>query len=176
MSTDRLPEETDRQWLAYCCYRDAPAPRTLAAAYCCYREKAGKGTGKQGQPSSAFSGWAKNFDWEGRARLWDLANEARQRERANAAADAEYDRQLKEYREKTLEAGRLGVYAALKLKVELNAYLRKKPAIESWSDALTVCRMIAAIEGPSFEMLAKALCLDELLRGLADLQPDRHYH
>lgn len=72
--TDRLPAETDRQYLAYTCYRDLGLARTLLAAQRIYDQKTGKRerTSPKKTTSGSFDSWSKENNWEERARDWDL--------------------------------------------------------------------------------------------------------
>jgi hypothetical protein len=72
--TDRLPAETDRQYLAYTCYRDLGLARTALAAQRIYDQKTGKGerTSPKKTRSGSFDNWSRQNNWEERARDWDL--------------------------------------------------------------------------------------------------------
>ena len=63
---DRLPDETDAAWRAFCIYRDLGPKRTVSEAY---RNCYGKGPDKE--PPKFFRKWAKRYDWKRRAAAYD---------------------------------------------------------------------------------------------------------
>jgi hypothetical protein len=76
---DRLPIETDKQYLAYTCYRDLGLNRSMVAAQRLYDQKTGKKAddGGKKRSSGSFDGWARSNQWEGRVMAWDTAQEVK---------------------------------------------------------------------------------------------------
>ena len=73
INVDRLPEENDKQYLAYTCYRDLGLSRSMLAAQRVYDQKMGKvADGREKKKhSGSLDGWAKTHHWEERAKSWD---------------------------------------------------------------------------------------------------------
>lgn len=103
---DRLAEETDRQWLGFCCYRNLGLQRTSAKAYKNYLGKIGKGKAALSSPlqpksggkiTKTFSGWKRDYCWDERVRAWDAAGEDRQFQIAIAAEAHVYTERLQGY-------------------------------------------------------------------------------
>lgn len=63
---ERLPKETDAQYAAFVAYRDLGPARTFREAAKDQFVKAKEGT---------LSKWARQFDWQGRAGQYDLAQQ-----------------------------------------------------------------------------------------------------
>lgn len=78
---DRLPEENDRQYLAYTCYRDLGLSRSMLAAQRLYDQKMGKvADGREKKKhSGSLDAWAKTHHWEERAKSWDSIAEEHRR-------------------------------------------------------------------------------------------------
>lgn len=68
----RLPDESEKAWAAFCCYRDLPpTARNIRAAYQAY---IGPSKAKNGQPKHAhpaFKRWAIEHRWAERAVAFD---------------------------------------------------------------------------------------------------------
>lgn len=103
---DRLPEETDRQWLGFSCYRNLGLQRTTSKAYKNYLGAIGRGKVVKSSPlspkvgskiSRTFSGWKRDFNWDARCRAWDAAGEDRQFQIAIAAEAHVYTERLQNY-------------------------------------------------------------------------------
>jgi hypothetical protein len=106
MIWDRLAEETDRQWLGFCCYRNLGLQRTTSKAYKNYLSAIGKGKSalssplqpkRGGQITKTFSGWKRDYYWDERVRAWDAAGEDRQLQIAIAAEAHVYTERLQGY-------------------------------------------------------------------------------
>jgi hypothetical protein len=168
METQRLPEETNLQWLAYCCYRDLGEQRSIVAAfqkYCEQRSKAkpSKENIRTDRPNGSFVRWKKEFEWEKRARLWDLDIESRKREAVKQAEDVAYQEELEDFRRSQLAAGKAGFKIALVLKKEVLDFMEKNPKIKTLKEAFMASRIIASLEISSSEQWAKALHIELLL-------------
>jgi hypothetical protein len=77
---DRQEGESDKQWLAYTCYRDLGSQRTVQVAYIKYIEatKGSKPTvasKSQSIASASFKGWQIEFNWAERVRVYDAERE-----------------------------------------------------------------------------------------------------
>jgi hypothetical protein len=96
---DRLERETNKQHLAYICYRDLGLARTAEGAYLVYIEKLGiAGNSKHSKPSSAFSGWFKSNDWIIRVRKYDRQQEESNRLAIYTADTEAFSSGIKRYR------------------------------------------------------------------------------
>jgi hypothetical protein len=104
---DRLSAETDKQYLGYTCYRDLGLKRTLLAAQRVYDKKSGNGAeGRRKKSATAsYLSWAKTFNWEERARAWDLAEEDRRRETISATDRDRYLAEIESLRNTIAELG-----------------------------------------------------------------------
>jgi hypothetical protein len=78
--SERQEGESDKQWLAYACYRDLGSQRTVQAAYIKYIE-ATKGnkpcvaSKSQSIASASFKGWQIELNWAERVRVYDAERE-----------------------------------------------------------------------------------------------------
>ena len=164
-TTQRLSEETDQQWLGYCCYRDLGILRTLKVAFGSYRGVSGRSEASRGvlKITGSFSRWKRDFNWDDRTREWDLEEETRQREIQRTIDDDAYQVELDEFRRLQLSAGKTGTAIALNLKTKLLKWVETHPTMTTWTEALTVARIVTALEMSSAEQWAKALHIDRLL-------------
>lgn len=179
-SYDRRESESDAQRLGYTIYQGLGPSRTLSEAYSQYLEKAGKSRKKQGkavssvslQPSGSFARWAKENDWDDRAKDWDLDEEARFREIQIKEEAGEYTKDLREFQKLQISSGRLGVQLALKIKSDLAVFCNiqkanpKTKTIESLPDAERYARILTSIEAKSSEQWSKGLLIEELMKAL----------
>lgn len=103
---ERLPEENDKQWLGFCCYRNLGLQRTVTRAYKNYLGTIGRGKAAQSSPlqpksggkiTKTFTGWKRDFRWDERVRAWDAAGEDRQFQIAIAAEAHVYTERLQNY-------------------------------------------------------------------------------
>jgi hypothetical protein len=157
---EQHPEESAKAWKAYCCYQNLGPLRSLSLAYAIY-----KGSEETtAKPSASFIRWKSEFKWDDRVKLWDASEEEKARDRQRGIDDEVYMSELERFREAQLEAGKIGVAIVLNLKQKLLDWVENHPKIESFSDALTVARIIMAIEMASSEQWAKALHIDLLLQ------------
>lgn len=72
---DRLPEETDRAYVAFCAYRDQGPLRTKIGTY---REMYGRPDAKK--LPAFFRDWSRLYVWDDRADVWDRYVAHRQQE------------------------------------------------------------------------------------------------
>lgn len=80
--------KSDSAWLAFCCYRDLPMPRTLKAAQMVY--EAHKGTKRQ-SATRHFSRWRREHFWDERIAAEELRSTKAMAERlADRATDEVY--------------------------------------------------------------------------------------
>jgi hypothetical protein len=74
---DRLPAESESQYLAFMCYRDQRTGRNLSRAYGRYLLDKRKitqeqyDTRKNPNPSRHFVRWRRDFFWDERCQEWD---------------------------------------------------------------------------------------------------------
>ena len=90
---DRLPQESDQAWGAFCAYRNLGDARTLPQAYRRYCQKSGRQPNRN-VPTHWYA-WADRYDWAGRVREYDNMI---QREALEAAKQ-----QMTAWREKSLQ-------------------------------------------------------------------------
>lgn len=90
---DRLPQESDQAWGAFCAYRNLGDARTLPQAYRRYCQKSGRTPNRN--VSTHWYKWAERYDWAGRVREYDNMI---QREALEAAKQ-----QMTAWREKSLQ-------------------------------------------------------------------------
>ena len=117
-STQRLPDETDAQWLAYCCYRDLGIARTPRLAYEKYlgargQSEAAKSNDRKISVAGSFAAWKNRFHWDERTREWDLGEELRQRSLQRSIDDQKYQGDLEQFRQSQMTSGRIGVKTAI---------------------------------------------------------------
>lgn len=172
-STQRLPEETDAQWLAYCCYRDLGIARTPRLAYEKYlgvrgQSEASKSIDRKITVAGSFAAWKNRFHWDERTREWDLGEELRQRFLQRSIDDQKYQADLEQFRQSQMTSGRIGVKTAITLKQELLIFVEKKPAINTWAEALAVARILSTLEIVAAEQWAKSLHVDRLLEQMSN--------
>lgn len=99
-SYDRLPAETEFQWLAFKYYRDLGEGRTLTAARLLYSEQKGaKGSGS----SRLFSEWRVTHSWDERVRVYDRDTEDRNRELLEAQIGDELRKGIDDYRNNLIQ-------------------------------------------------------------------------
>ena len=106
---DRLPDETESQWLAFKYYRDLGSGRSLAAAVSLYRKA--KGSKGKGHPRQ-FSEWRLTYHWDDRVREYDLDLEAIERDRLEDSIGKELADGIDDYRKNTLASAALDLNAA----------------------------------------------------------------
>ena len=104
---DRLPQESDQAWGAFCAYRQLGDARTLPQAYRRYCQKSGRKPNRN-VPTHWYK-WAERYDWASRVRAYD--NEI-QREALEAAKQ-----RMTEWREQSLQI-------ALELQAGMESLLR----------------------------------------------------
>jgi hypothetical protein len=92
----RLANESDRQWFAYCCWRDMPQPRTIEGAYAIYR--AGTG-GKSRKPSGDWGKWRKQYKWDERSEAFDHRQKEVFRDATIALNSDEFFNSLEDHRQ-----------------------------------------------------------------------------
>lgn len=73
------PEETDKNYAAFCAFRDLGKTRDKLQAYLNYSGKSREEWGKD-QASSQFYAWAKKFKWNERVKAWDEYMEEKKQE------------------------------------------------------------------------------------------------
>jgi hypothetical protein len=184
---DRLPTETDKQYLGYTCYRDLGLGRTLLAAQRLYDQKSGNGAeGRRKKSATAsYLSWAKTFRWEQRAKAWDLTQEERRRERLASTNREKYLHDLEIFRLAFVELaqGELAIAKAsmgithgqmevLRTEAENGKPLTKE-RLRDLLD-LTKCSRdrIAVVEGAK-SVLYDAYAIAELTKSLNDLNVKR---
>ena len=108
-SYDRLPAETESQWLAFKYYRDLGEGRTLVAAMVEYREiKGSKGTGNARQ----FSEWRLTHNWDIRVRDYDRDQEEIDRQRLEDAIGKELTEGIDKYRKNVINSAAIDLHNA----------------------------------------------------------------
>jgi hypothetical protein len=159
------PDESAKAWRGYLCYQDLGPMRTVSQAYAQYCGN----PENPSRPSSSFIRWKADYDWDGRVKLWDTLEQAAARERQRAIDDAAYQSELERFRRIQLTSGKQGVAIALNLKTKLLKWVETSPTtITTWVEALTIARIVTAIEMPSTEQWAKSLHIDRLLEQMLD--------
>jgi hypothetical protein len=102
-SVERLPEESERAYLGYCCFRDIGLSRTLHGAYVMYLTKSNRlksqkiGTSKRLNPSPDFRRWQIEYKWDERVKQWDTEQESTSREMALASSTEAYAASIEAY-------------------------------------------------------------------------------
>jgi hypothetical protein len=112
---ERLVEETDRQWLGFCCYRDLGVQRTITRAYRDYSARLGKRSrktlinAKKSGVNRYFTGWKRDFKWDERVRVWDAEGEDRVRQLMINAEAQKYNKGLSAYQQQVEAIGIAGL-------------------------------------------------------------------
>lgn len=172
---DRLPEETELNHLAFCCYRDLGVGRTVEAAREVYEEKRGrKRDGGIAKKNGRFQSWALEFNWNERCRAWDLEKEAEKREIQRKVDAKKYVKELEDLRKSQLQLGRIGLANALGANQLLQNFLaeklRNKEGVISTKEAKTLADIARACSEKSAEQWAQALQIERLLEEIS-LEP-----
>lgn len=76
---DKHPDESSKNYNAFCAFRDLGRNRDKLQAYLNYTGKSREEWGKS-QASSQFYAWAKKYKWNERAEAWDEKQEKKKRE------------------------------------------------------------------------------------------------
>lgn len=176
---DRLPQETDKQYLAFSIYRDMGPGRTYDRTYVVYSHRLDMASTGVLRPSSTFNGWIKKNNWDYRAKQYDIAQEEIRRNQA-ANEDAETFLEAVNAQKKQLEAiskqlqknNINAVYTtgkqieALRKRAENNDKLSRQDQLDliNWR---RIDRDTATIAKDASEMIERALNINLVL---ADLQ------
>lgn len=165
---DRLQNESDLQWMAFCCYRDLGLERSLIKAYTDYRKrKVHQGTSKHdripSQVPSSFKEWCKIYDWDDRARVWDSEREERERQLLIQSQGEQYTKELEEFRQAQKTSGRAKSSLGSELLEKISTWVDTESPIASWGECEKVVRILVALEAIGDQQLASALQIEELL-------------
>ena len=165
---EKHPDESAKAWSAYLCYQNLGPQRTIAFAYAVYR----KCTANLARPSASFIAWKAEFNWDEQVEIWDKLEEAAARDRQRKIDDDNYQSELEQFKRLQLNAGKQGTAIALNLKTKLLKWVETHPTIMTWTEALTVARIITTLEMSSAEQWANALHVDRLLEQMDDSEID----
>ena len=165
---EKHPDESAKAWSAYLCYQNLGPQRTIALAYAVYR----KCTANLARPSASFIAWKAEFNWDEQVEIWDKLEEAAARDRQRKIDDDNYQSELEQFKRLQLNAGKQGTAIALNLKTKLLKWVETHPTIMTWTEALTVARIITTLEMSSAEQWANALHVDRLLEQMDDSEID----
>ncbi len=165
---DRLQDETDLQWMAFCCYRDLGLERSLIKAYTDYRKrKVHQGTSKHdripAQVGNAFKQWSKAYEWDDRARVWDSEREERERELLIQSQGEQYTKELEDFRQAQKTSGRAKSCLGSELLEKISTWVDTESPIASWAECEKCVRILVALESIGDQQLASALQIEELL-------------
>jgi hypothetical protein len=108
--SDRLPNETDRQYLAFKIYRNLGASRSVLGAQRAYDKVMGKDKdGEKKSRSGSFHKWHKENRWDERVRPFDAAIDAAEKERMVLAGAEEYCQRVEKMRSLMEDSGLMGL-------------------------------------------------------------------
>ena len=180
---DRLPAETDRQWLGFCCYRDLGLQRTITRAYRHYSAKIRQGSqktsinAKKSGVNRYFTGWKQDFRWDERVRAWDRAGEDRIRQLMINLEAQKYADGLSVHQQQIETIGMAGLkivsdalsiyanqLAPIVEKIERQENLNERDT-KIWL-AIGTPRQILAIAQMSSELIAQSHNIQGLLRNI----------
>ncbi len=176
---DRLPEETDRQWLAFTCYRDLGLQRTTARAYTNYLLATGRGknrlpSNRGGQVCGNFIKWKRDHRWDERIRAWDKEGEDRLLALRLQAEGRQYTENLTAFQRQVEAIGMAGLQlaaTALSVQIQQLAPIAKKLTMNP-QDRTPLTEEEAAIwdkMGKPRDLLAIATMSKQLLADSYDL-------
>lgn len=137
---ERREGESDKQWLAYTCYRDLGSQRTVQVAYIKYIEatkgsKPAVASKSQSIASASFKGWQIEFNWAERVRVYDAQRESLVQQSLMQTDREKYLDSIENFRLK-LEGGGLDSMSASTI---IASRLAKEAAaaVESGDDRMT---------------------------------------
>lgn len=157
--SDRLPTETESQYLAYCCYRDLGTGRTSRAAWEKYQEAKKR---KKAQKSAVnkrvggnFSEWKELNNWDSRVVAWDAIRQAEQQEIFNQSLGERMVEVVSEAHEKGIRFSNANMDGCIKI-IELIGVDVSRIHLETMATGQM-----------SFENRRALLDLDKVARGKA---------
>ena len=177
---DRLPYETNRQWLGFTCYRDIGlmgTMRTAAVLYIANRdgiavEEARKKKASTSTVVNQLTAWAAELQWDERCRVYDDDRDKILQQVDREVFVDDQMAKIAKFRDAQLQAGQLGIATAIQAKQRLLAWARNHKDIKTLAEAKAFADIISKLETVSSELWAGALGVDKLLQELEIVEED----